>query len=334
RQTLFTGYETTVLEDARVLALVRGDSRVEELKTGEEGQALLDKTPFYAEGGGQVGDTGFLTSAHGVAFVRDTQAPLPGLNLHAVELREGRLRVGDPVRAEVDRQRRDAVMRSHDATHLLHAALRDIVGLHVKQAGSLVSPDRFRFDFSHYIPLSDDILAQVEDEVNDVIRQDLPIRTSVMPLDEALRKGALAFFGDKYGDLVRVVEVPGFSIELCGGTHASSTGSIGLLKVAQERGIAAGIRRIEALAGRLALRETRADKAIVETVQSTLNVERPKVHETLVRLLEQNRSLQREVERLKVTMAAGGPGGAEDDVREAAGIKVLVRGPQEGLDKD
>ena len=204
----------------------------------------------------------------------------------------------------------------------------------MKQAGSLVNPDRFRFDFSHYAPVPDDILAQVEDEVNDVIRQDLPIRTSVMPIDEALRKGALAFFGDKYGDTVRVVEVPGFSIELCGGTHAASTGSIGLLKVAQERGIAAGIRRIEALAGRQALHDARADKAVVETVQSTLNVDKQRVHEALVRLLEQNRSLQREIERLKVTVAAGGPAGAEDEIREAAGIKVLVRGPQEGLEKD
>jgi alanyl-tRNA synthetase len=333
-QLAFVGYDSLAVEDARVLAIVRVDALVDELKAGEEGQILLDRTPFYAEAGGQIGDTGFLTAATGVAFVRDTQAPLPGLNLHAVEVREGRLRVGDPVRAEVDRERRAAVMRSHDATHLLHAALRDVVGLHVKQAGSLVSPDRFRFDFSHYAALSDDLLAQVEDEVNDVVRQDLPIRTSVMPLDEALRRGALAFFGDKYGDRVRVVEVPGFSLELCGGTHASSTGSIGLFKVAQERGIAAGIRRIEALAGGQALREAREDKAIVERVQSTLNVERRKVHETLQRLLEQNRALQREIDRLKVAMAAGGAGGAEEAIEEVAGVKVLVRGPQEGLDKD
>ncbi len=334
RQVAFVGYDSLAVEEARVLAIVRADVLVDELKTGEEGQILLDQTPFYAEAGGQIGDTGFLTAATGVAFVRDTQAPLPGLNLHAVEVREGRLRVGDPVRADVDRERRAAVMRSHDATHLLHAALRDVVGLHVKQAGSLVSPDRFRFDFSHYAALSGDLLAQVEDEVNDVIRQDLPIRTSVMPLDEALRRGALAFFGDKYGDRVRVVEVPGFSLELCGGTHASSTGSIGVFKVAQERGIAAGIRRIEALAGGLALREAREDKAIVERVQATLNVERRRVHETLQRLLEQNRALQREIDRLKVAMAAGGPGGAEEAIEDVAGVKVLVRGPQEGLDKD
>src|SRR5437867_3577156 len=245
RQTLFTGYETTLVEDARVLALVGGD-----------------------------------------------------------------------------------------AHPLLHAALQDVARLHVKHAGSLVSPDRFRFDFSHYTALSDDILAEVEDEVNDVIRQDLPIRSSVMPIDEALRRGALAFFGDKYGDVVRVVEVPGFSMELCGGTHAATTGSIGLFKIDQERGIAAGVRRIEALAGGQALREARQDKAIIESVQSALNVERPKVHEALQRLLDQNRALQREIDRLKINIAAGGPGRAEEDIKDVAGVKVLVRGPQEGLDKD
>jgi len=335
REVVFGGYETTVVEDARVLALVRGEALVDELGAGEEGQVLLDRTPFYAEGGGQVGDTGFLTASTGVAFVRDTQAPLPGLNMHSVVLREGRLRAGDQVRAEVDRARREAVMRSHDATHLLHAALRDVVGLHVKQAGSLVNPDRLRFDFSHYAALSDDILAQIEDEVNDVIRRDLPIRTSVMPLDEALRRGALAFFGDKYGDRVRVVEVPGFSMELCGGTHAASTGSIGVVKLTQERGIAAGIRRIEALAGDEALRRAREDGALIGRVQATLNVDRRSLHESLQKILEQNRSLQREVESLKVRMAAGGgSAGGEDEIREVSGVKVMVRGPQEGLDKD
>ncbi len=334
RSVAFVGHEMMVLEAARVLALLKVDSQVDELRAGDEGQVLLDRTPFYAEGGGQVGDTGYLTAQGGVALVRDTQAPLPGLNLHAVTVKEGRLRVADEVRAEVDRGRREAVMRSHDATHLLHAALRDVVGLHVKQAGSLVNPDRFRFDFSHYAALSDEIVAQVEDEVNDVIRQDRPIRTSVMPLEEALRRGALAFFGDKYGETVRVVEVPGFSLELCGGTHARSTGSIGVLKVIQERGIAAGVRRVEALAGEQALRQARDDQALVGRVQSTLNVERQRLHETLQRVLEQNRSLQREIDQIKVTLAASGPAGAGDDVAEVAGVKVLVRGPQEGLDKD
>ena len=331
----FQGYEATRLEGARVLALLKDDRRVDALGAGEEGLVLLDRTPFYPEGGGQVGDTGFLTGPGGVAEVRDTRAPKPGLPLHAVTVREGHLREGDEVTAEVDRARRLAIMRGHDATHLVHAALRDVLGTHVKQAGSLVQPDRFRFDFTHYAALSEEILRQVEDEVNDVIRQDLAIRASVMPFDEALRRGALAFFGDKYGDVVRVVEVPGFSMELCGGTHAASTGSIGLLKLTQERGIAAGVRRVEALAGEGALRELREDRRTVHRMEGALNVERARLQETLERLLDQNRLLQRELDRAKVAMAAGGAGGGGDDeLRDLDGVKVLVRGPQEGLDKD
>jgi alanyl-tRNA synthetase len=317
-----------------VLAIVRGDRLAGSLETGEEGGILLDRTPFYAEGGGQVGDTGFLTAPGGVAEVRDTRAPLRGLILHEAIVREGRLRVGDVLAAEVDRERRLAVMRGHDATHLVHAALRDVVGTHVKQAGSLVEADRLRFDFSHYAALSGEILRQIEDVVNDVIRQDLPIRTSVMPLDEALRKGALAFFGDKYADTVRVVEVPGFSMELCGGTHASSTGSIGLVKLTQERGIAAGVRRLEALAGEGALRELREDHRTVDRLQAALNVDRRRLDETLLRLLEQNRALQKEVDRLKVEMAAGAGAAADEEMRDLGGVRVLVRGPQRDLDKD
>ena len=335
KQSEFRGYDATRIDDARLLALLRGDRLVEELRAGEEGQALLDRTPFYAEGGGQVGDTGFLTGPDGAAEVRDTQSPLPRLTLQTVVVREGRLRVGDRIVAEVDRTRREAVMRSHDATHLLHAALRDVVGTHVKQAGSLVDADRLRFDFSHYAALPEEIRRQVEDEVNAVIRQDLPIRSSVMPLDEALRRGALAFFGDKYGEVVRVVEVPGFSMELCGGTHATSTGSIGLLKIVQERGIAAGIRRVEALAGDAALRELREDRRVVDGVQAALNVERRTIPETLKRLLEENRTLQREVEKLKVALAAGDSGaGAGAARREVSGIPVLIRTVPEGLDKN
>jgi alanyl-tRNA synthetase len=243
------------------------------------------------------------------------------------------LRTGDRVDAEVDRARRLAVTRSHDATHLVHAALRGIVGTHVKQAGSLVNPDRFRFDFSHYAGLSEGIVTQVEDEVNNVIRQDLPIVTRVLSLDEALRLGALAFFGEKYGETVRVVEIGGYSMELCGGTHGAGTGSIGLLKIVQERGIAAGVRRIEALSGETALKELREDRQTVDRLQASLNVDRSRLHETLARILDQNRALQREVDRLRVEMAAGG-GRGEDEVRDIEGIKVMVRGPQEGLDKD
>ncbi|HYV85330.1 MAG TPA: alanine--tRNA ligase [Patescibacteria group bacterium] len=330
----FRGYGETALEEARVVALVRGTSTVESLAAGEEGGVVLDRTPFYAESGGQVGDTGFLTAGAGVAQVLDTRAPVRGLIVHAVRVREGRLVVGERVRAEVDRARRLAVTRGHDATHLVHAALRDLVGTHVKQAGSLVEADRLRFDFSHYAALSEETLRQIEDMVNDVVRQDLPITTAVLPLDEALRRGALAFFGDKYGDTVRVVEVPGFSLELCGGTHAASTGSIGLIRLTQERGVAAGTRRVEALTGEGALREAREERRVLSHVQSALHVERDTVTDVLVRVLEQNRALQREIEKLKVAAAAATP--AEKpagELQEIGGVRVLVPRVQTGLDK-
>jgi alanyl-tRNA synthetase len=331
----FRGYTETRIEEARVVALVKGSSAVDALASGEEGGVILDRTPFYAESGGQVGDTGFLTAGAGVAQVLDTRAPVRGLVVHAVRVSEGRLVVGDLVRAEVDRARRLAVTRGHDATHLVHAALRDLVGTHVKQAGSLVDADRLRFDFSHYAALSDETLRQIEDEVNDVVRQDLPIQTSVLPLDEALRRGALAFFGDKYGDVVRVVEVPGFSLELCGGTHAASTGSIGVIRLVQERGVAAGTRRLEALTGEGALREAREQSRVLTQVQSALNVERATVPDILARVLEQNRSLQREIEKLKVAAAAGSPAGDKPagEMQEVGGVRVLVPRVQTGLDK-
>jgi alanyl-tRNA synthetase len=329
----FAGYTDHVVDEARVVALLRGETLVEELKQGEEGGVLLDRTPFYAESGGQVGDTGTLTASGGAAAVTDTQSVRRGLPLHRVRVLEGRLRVTDKVRAEVDRNRRLATTRAHDATHLVHAALRDVVGTHVKQAGSLVEADRLRFDFTHYAALPEEIQRQVEDVVNDVVRQDLPIRSAVMPLDEALKKGALAFFGDKYGDVVRVVEIPGFSLELCGGTHASTTGSIGVVRLAPERGIAAGTRRVEALTGALALDEARDERRALAGVTATLHVDRAAAPEALARLVEQNRSLQREIERLKVAIASGEGGGGTDEVREVAGVRVMVPRVQRGLDK-
>ena len=330
----FAGYVEQVVEEARIVALLRRDALVDELQHGEEGGVLLDRTPFYAESGGQVGDTGTLTASGGAAVVSDTQAPRRGLPLHLVRVLEGRLRTGDRVRAEVNRDRRLATTRAHDATHLVHAALREVVGTHVKQAGSLVEADRLRFDFTHYASLPEEIQRQVEDLVNDVVRQDLPIRSAVMPLDEALRKGALAFFGDKYADVVRVIEIPGFSMELCGGTHASTTGSIGVVRLAPERGIAAGTRRVEALTGALALDEARDERKALAGVTAALHVDRAGAPEALLRLVEQNRSLQREIERLKVAIASGeGGGGGGEEVREVAGVHVLVPKVQRGLDK-
>ncbi len=332
RQIDFRGYETTRLDDAQVLALLRGERVVDELGAGEDGQVLLDRTPFYAESGGQIGDTGFIRAAGGVAEVRDTRAPLKGLNLHFVAVREGKIRTGDLVQADVDRPRREALQRGHTATHLAHAALRDLLGTHVKQAGSLVAPDRLRFDFSHFAGVSADILKQIEDEVNDVVRQDLPVRTAILPLEEALRRGALAFFGDKYGDEVRVVEIPGFSMELCGGTHTRTTGEIGVVKVAQERSVSAGVRRIEALSGEGALRRFQGQHELVHALAGALGVEAEALPESVRRLQQSVRALQREVEALRLKVAEGTAGGGEEPVREVRGVKVLVKRVS-GLDR-
>ncbi|MEE9218241.1 MAG: alanine--tRNA ligase [Acidobacteriota bacterium] len=328
----FVGYEKTELEDARVLALLRGEDRVEELRSGERGQVLLERTPFYAESGGQVGDTGFLTTSAGVAEVTDTQAPVPGLHLHAVRVRQGCLRDGDTVQARVDRPRREALARSHTSTHLVHAALRDLVGTHVKQAGSLVRPDRLRFDFSHYLALSDEILRQVEDQINDIIRQDPPVRTYILPLDEALRRGALAFFGDKYGEQVRVVEIAGYSTELCGGTHVSSCGELGLAKINLERSVSAGTRRVEALCGDEALRRFQSQTGVLEALGEALGVEPERMLESVRRLQQNARTLQRQVESLRLELAEGMVSGGGEPVRHVRGFKVLVR-EVSGLDR-
>jgi alanyl-tRNA synthetase len=328
----FRGYDATSVEEAPVVALIRGADLVDELHAGEEGQVLLEATPFYAEAGGQMGDTGHLTGGAGVAEVRDTRAPLPRLILHAVAVREGRLKVGDRVRAEVDRARREALRRSHTATHLAHAALRNLLGTHVKQAGSLVAPDRLRFDFSHYSRLSEEIVRQLEEEVNDVIRRDLPITTSVLPLEEALRRGALAFFGDKYGDQVRVVEIPEYSMELCGGTHARSTGEIGMLKLTAERAVAAGVRRIEALSGEGALRRFQEQQRVVDSLGSALGVDSEGLADSVKRLQQSVRTLQREVDSLRLRAAETPASAGEETLREVRGFKVLVK-KVSGLDR-
>ncbi len=328
----FLGYETTQAEDVRILVLLRGKDRVDELKSGDKGQVLLDRTPFYAESGGQIGDSGYLTASLGAAEVLDTQAPLPRLHLHAVEVREGRLRTGDRVHAQVNRERRQAITRSHTATHLVHAALRDLVGTHVKQAGSLVRPDRLRFDFSHYMGLSEDIQHQVERLVNDIVRQDLRIVTSVMPLDQALKRGALAFFGDKYGEQVRVVEVPEFSIELCGGTHARSTGELGLVKIGFERSVSAGVRRVEATSGDVSLKKFQTQARILNALGGVLGVDLEGVIGSVQKLQQNARSLQREVGALRLKMAEGISAVGEDAVHEVRGLKVLVKRVS-GLDR-
>src|SRR5262249_42389746 len=240
-QSLFRGYETTRTDDRKFLALIKGDDEVQSLSEDDEGEVVLDQTPFYAEAGGQVGDVGMIfgggtgvspvdhaqdARATSIAPVLDTLSPAHGLIVHRVKIEKGVLKVGDTVTAEVDVEKRDATRRNHTATHLVHAALREVLGGHVKQAGSVVHPKYLRFDFNHYQPMTEDEIKEVERLVNEQVLRNVKVDTDIMPVEEAIRAGAMALFGEKYSGMMRVLTVPGFSKELCGGTHVRATGDI------------------------------------------------------------------------------------------------------------
>ena len=328
-RTEFVGYESLVLEEGRVLAALKEGKLVRRLDAGEEGEVILDRTPFYGASGGQVGDHGWLSSGGSTAEVTDTLIPVPGLYVHHVTA--GGFETGMAVRVQVDEGLRSGAMRHHTATHLLHAALREQLGTHVKQAGSLVAPDRLRFDFSHFQGLSPRELRHIENRVNDVILRDAALQTKVMGREDALAYGALAFFGDKYGEKVRVVEVPGFSKEFCGGTHVGHTGQIGLFLFTHEGGIAAGTRRVEAITGEAALQRAQQDQGILEELEETAKTDRRGLVDEYAKLRDQIKSLQRENERLKRKLATGGAEGSASDLQEIAGVQVWT--PRFELDK-
>jgi alanyl-tRNA synthetase len=323
-RTVFEGYTTTETQDVPVVAVLRDGRPVDGLVEGEQGEVVLELTPFYAESGGQVGDTGYLVGTSGRARVLDTQSPAEGIISHHVTVETGRLAGNDRVSAEVDVERRDAIRRNHTATHLLHAALREVLGTHVKQAGSLVAPDRLRFDFSHFAPLSDRAVADIETLANRRILADIGLGEDRMALDKALRHGAMALFGEKYGDEVRVISIGDFSKELCGGTHCARTGEIGLMKLTQERGIASGTRRIGAVTGEGSLDRFREEHGLVRTLEEMLSVPRAEVVAEFERRLDQVRALKKELEAQRV-------GSMRDDLdRKAAepelagDVKVLT----------
>jgi alanyl-tRNA synthetase len=332
-KTGFLGYDSLVVEDARVLAVLRDNALVRRLDAGQEGLVVLDRTPFYANSGGQVGDHGVIASDGSAAEVTDTTAPLPGLHVHHVRVTHGGFERGMLVRAEVDVDRRAGAMRHHTATHLLNAALRETLGPHVKQAGSLVAPDRLRFDFSHYAGVTPRELRHIENRVNSEILKDQKVVRKEMGREEALAYGALAFFGDKYGERVRVIEVPGFSKEFCGGTHVHETGEIGLVLVTAEQGIAAGTRRVEALTGQAAVARAQQDQGILEELEEAARVGRRELVDEYARLREQVKARDREVQSLKMKLAtAGASGTSAEDRTEVDG--VLVWTPRfEGLDR-
>ncbi len=386
----FRGYETTNVEDAKVVAILDGDKQVDELGKGQQGSIILDQTPFYAESGGQVGDTGVLVggkssppyeggvapaSGDGVvlsdeppstksnhannaenhpvpiksigtpllrkegsfrATISDTYSPVVGLIIHKVTVDKGTLRIGDTVTATVDVQKRDATRRNHTATHLVHAALKEVLGTHVKQAGSVVAPNYLRFDFTHYQPMTGGELSEVEDLVNRYILRNEPVTTGLMKLEDAMRSGAVAMFGEKYGGEVRVLSVGDgtFSKELCGGTHVRATGDIGSFKITSDEAIASGVRRIRAITGLDAFERFCEDEKLIDASLGALNTQRDNLPNAIARLQDELKKTRKEMDELKLKIATGTVGEASsngDEARDIAGVKVMAK-IVEGLD--
>jgi len=322
-KTEFLGYETCCAQ-AQVVALVRGGECVEQVGEGEEVEVVLAATPFYAESGGQVGDRGELRGPNGRVLVNDTTRPIPDTIVHHGKVVEGRLAVGELVEAVVDRERRLDIARNHTATHLLHRALRQVLGEHAAQAGSLVAPDRLRFDFAHLAPLTAEELRQVEAIVNAQIRANLPVKTRIVPFEEAIKGGAVALFGEKYGDLVRVVSVEGFSAELCGGTHLKATGEIGLFLILGESSVGSGLRRIEAVTGRGAEAYVRERLETLRELGEILSAKPGEEVQRANALMAQLRELRHAVQELQRQLAAQSVESLLDRVVEVKGVKVLA----------
>ena len=323
--TEFTGYREPETSGARVLAIIAGDEQRQSLSTGETGEVILDRTPFYSEAGGQIGDIGVFEGESVLAEVEDTYSVATGYHLHKTRVEQGELRVGDRVNARVDAERRRRIKANHTGTHLLHAALREVLGPHVKQAGSLVAPDRLRFDFTHYAPLSEEEIAEIERLVNAEVLHNRAVETQIKPLEEALDSGAMALFGEKYASDVRVVSVPGFSTELCGGTHVGATGDIGPLKIVSDSSIAAGVRRIEALTADAAIARFQVDEQVIGELAERFKVPLLDIPAHVDKLQDQLRRYEREIEQLKLRMAQAESASAADTAREVAGVRVIAR---------
>ncbi len=326
-RTRFLGYDGLEAEDCTVRAVV-GES-------GNKAEIILDQTPFYAEAGGQVGDRGSLfrkSTGERVAEVETTFAALPGLSVHRV-LTSAPIQPGDVLTARVEPGLRRSTMRNHTATHLLHAALRTVLGTHVKQAGSIVDGGRLRFDFTHYAPVTDEELLEIERLMNEQILRNTPVTTEVMGIDQALSTGAMALFGEKYGESVRVVSIPGFSQELCGGTHVARTGDIGLAKVTAEGSISAGVRRIEAISGEAALKRFQDLTQSLQKVASVVHTSEAEAIDQVEKLVAQARVMEREIEQWKQKSAQSQLAGLEASARTLKGVKVLSAQVQ-GLDRN
>ncbi|HUL12524.1 MAG TPA: alanine--tRNA ligase [Methylococcaceae bacterium] len=319
----FTGYRHLV-EDTKVLAVLKVGQTVERLDAGEEGALVLEKTPFYAESGGQVGDKGVIRAGDAVFEVSDTRKQGGELILHLGRVVSGAFFPGSSCVAQVDDSRRKATALNHSATHLLHAALRQVLGDHVQQKGSLVDPDRLRFDFVHFEPMSAEQLREVERLVNGQIRANHPVTAEIMAKDEAMTAGAMALFGEKYGDEVRVLRIGEFSTELCGGTHVERAGDIGFFKIVSETGVAAGVRRIEAVTGQGAADWIESGERLLQTLGERVKSGRDGLDDKVLQILEKNRQLEKELERLKSKMASAAGSDLAGQAVEIGGLKLLV----------
>ena len=332
KPTVFLGYDALVADGVKVVGIVRGGKQFDQLAQGEEGLVILDRTPFYAESGGQVGDTGALVAPSGTFEVSDTLKMGGVFFGHAGTWRgTSPLRRGDTLSAQVDEARRQATVLNHSATHLLHAALRKVLGEHVTQKGSLVAPERLRFDFAHFKPMSRDELAEVEALVNAEVRRNAPAEVHNMGYDEAIAFGAMALFGEKYGDEVRVLKMGDFSTELCGGTHVGRTGDIGLFKIVSEAGVASGVRRIEAVTGAGALAHVADEERRLGELAQLLSGSGDEVVDKLRQLFDKQKKLERELESLRAKAAGSATADLAGAAQDVDGIKV-VAARLEGLD--
>ncbi len=321
-QTVFTGYD--VLNDkSEVLAIIKGQSLSEGVSEGEKAILIFDKTPFYAESGGQVTDKGFITSGNTKAEVLKVEKK-DGIFYHTVKVLSGGIIKGDKLDMDVERVKRFSTARNHTATHLLQKALREIVGTHVEQAGSMVNEKELRFDFSHFEPLTDEQIKAVEARVNEKINEFLPVITNEMPIEEAQKLGAMALFGEKYGSTVRVVNAGNWSVELCGGTHVRNTGEIGCFKIVSETGVAAGVRRIEAVTGTGVLAIANSNEAIITKVADAFKSNKKAVLDRARAHVEEFKAMKKELEELKKQAMGSAAGDMLKNAREVNGIKLIT----------
>ena len=320
----FVGYDRITC-DARVLLLVQNDTEIQEAKEDDPIEIVVEKTPFYAEAGGQVGDRGTIRSNNVTVELTDTIKDPTGLIIHRGKVLSGTLKKGDTVTLSVDDSARAATARNHTATHILHAALRKVLGDHIKQAGSLVGPDRLRFDFTHFSQVNTEDLNRIETIVNERIRENMLVDIEEMDAEAAFKTGATALFEEKYGDRVRVISMEDFSKELCGGTHVKSTGNIGLFKIIGESSVASGVRRMDALTGQAALSLVQQNAFLLQETARLLKEKPETIPQRVVKLLEQQKTLEKEVEQLKGKIASMGTGDIESDIKTINGCKVIAK---------